>query len=295
MVFVPVPKEAMATEDEFSRAAHEKTFRKDYGWLLDAAMEQLPQGDFCINWIQMRKFMELMSFFEAVKDCQRGLWKEVSFDKGKHANISTTYLVFDTEFDDPRIDMSAVLRNADHISISSAEYARFSIRCTVDDVLVGDSGSWTFCSGKLPKAMMGDLLAKPTSDEELENDPDMIAFNNATQGLLVNLGNYYIEEMKKLDNKDFKPNKPQAEKFLVISHFMKAKVKELHGEIKEIRAEPKEGYGRIIARFPRFEIYKNEIDAYCILLKLIDSMEIDKLTNGMVEIDMSVPGVYLRQ
>ena len=109
------------------------------------------------------------------------------------------------------------------------------------------------------------------------------------------LGQNMEREYSLLDNEAYVVNLPQMEKYLdVLSFFEKMAVK-LNGEVDPLELIPEEISADLIAYFPVFNVYLENLQSFLEVMQYCNIFCLDSLDDGRVCISVSVPDVFVRK
>lgn len=108
-------------------------------------------------------------------------------------------------------------------------------------------------------------------------------------------GKIYQKYLAKEKNEDYEINFSQLEKFADIMNFFKDILPLNGGKIEEVHLVPKEVRGDLIAKFLVLDLYFDQIQRFCDVMRGASTLSIDSTTDGNVCISISVNNVYRKK
>lgn len=106
------------------------------------------------------------------------------------------------------------------------------------------------------------------------------------------VGIIYNQIMNLRKDEDYVINPPQVEKLLKVFDFFQKAADRLGGEVELRDLVPREQRGDIIATFVVFDIYGEDVQKFCDVMKDCSVIGIDA-TNSGVCIDCTIPDVFV--
>ena len=102
----------------------------------------------------------------------------------------------------------------------------------------------------------------------------------------------YNEYVDALDNSDYEINKPQMAKLIELYDFFVDALKNTSGKVELHTPVPKKLHGGIDIYCRLFYIYFDDIQRFSNVMKGASAVSIDAMTDGTVNISITVPNVY---
>ena len=110
----------------------------------------------------------------------------------------------------------------------------------------------------------------------------------------------YVKRITQLYNKvlsmkkdgDYAVNQPQMDKLVEVLNFFLDTAKKSNGNVEPVKLTPKEEHGGVTATFIVFDIYGDDIQKYCDVMRHTSAITIDGTEDGIC-ISVTVPEVFV--
>lgn len=113
--------------------------------------------------------------------------------------------------------------------------------------------------------------------------------------LFCMIGGVYSQMMAERNDEDYVINRPQYDKFSELMRFFLEKADELGGEIVPAMVSPKEEHGGLTVKFTVFDVYGEQVEKFCNLLKACSAVSMDVTDDDKVCISCTVPNVFVKK
>lgn len=107
------------------------------------------------------------------------------------------------------------------------------------------------------------------------------------------LAQIYEQVMSYRKDENYAVNQPQMDKLMEVLDFFNDIADKCDGEIVPIELVPREEHGWIMVKFVVFDIYGEEIQRFCDVMRCASAIGVDCETNGKVCISVTVPNVFV--
>lgn len=91
---------------------------------------------------------------------------------------------------------------------------------------------------------------------------------------------------------DYIVNQPQMDKLIAVLEFFLDSARRLDGKVEPVTLKPREEHGGVTATFLVFDLFNEQVQRFCEVMKACSAITIDTLTSGGVCISCTVPEVF---
>lgn len=153
--------------------------------------------------------------------------------------------------------------------------------------------------------IMVEILNSNKNHADIDGVPEAVLYNamkdvrrgsyDEMDDFVAKYGRLYNRIISLRKNEDFVVNPKQMDKFLDLVQFFIVKSKEAGGDstVDPNGFSPREYHGGVTATFVVFDIYGEEVPAFCKVLKNCSAVTIDCIGDSMVQISCTVPNVFV--
>lgn len=106
------------------------------------------------------------------------------------------------------------------------------------------------------------------------------------------LGQLYDKILSLREDDDYAINQPQMDKLIEVLNFFLDAAQKSAGTVEPVKLTPKAEHGGVTATFVVFDIYGDDIQRYCDVMRHTSAITIDATDNGVC-ISVTVPEVFV--
>lgn len=106
------------------------------------------------------------------------------------------------------------------------------------------------------------------------------------------LGQLYDKILSLREDDDYVINQPQMDKLIEVLNFFLDAAQKSNGEIEPVKLNPKAEHGGVTATFIVFDIYGDDIQRYCDVMRYTSAITIDSNDKGIC-ISVTIPDVFV--
>lgn len=106
------------------------------------------------------------------------------------------------------------------------------------------------------------------------------------------LGQLYDKVLSLRDDDDFVINQPQMDKLIEVLNFFLDTAEKSNGKVEPVKLVPRAEHGGVTATFVVFDIYGEDIQKYCDVMRHTSAITIDGTEDGIC-ISVTVPEVFV--
>lgn len=111
---------------------------------------------------------------------------------------------------------------------------------------------------------------------------------------LARLGVLYQKLMSIRKDDDYVINQKQADRLVAIMNFFMDTAKKIGGKVEPLKLVPHEEHGGVTASFLVFDIYGEDVQKFCSVMKYASTIGIEPTEEGIC-IDATVPNVFVHK
>lgn len=106
------------------------------------------------------------------------------------------------------------------------------------------------------------------------------------------LGKLYEKVLSLRDDDNYVINQPQMDKLIEVLNFFLDAAQKSNGKVEPVGLVPKAEHGGVTATFIVFDIYGEDIQRYCDVMRYTSAITIDGTDDGIC-ISVTVPNVFV--
>jgi len=106
------------------------------------------------------------------------------------------------------------------------------------------------------------------------------------------LGQLYEKVLSLREDDNYVINQPQMDKLVEVLNFFLDTAKKCNGKVEPVKLMPKAEHGGVTATFVVFDIYGDDIQKYCDVMRHTSAITIDGTEDGIC-ISVTVPEVFV--
>lgn len=106
------------------------------------------------------------------------------------------------------------------------------------------------------------------------------------------LGQLYDKILSLRDDDDYAINQPQMDKLIEVLNFFLDAAQKCDGKVEPVKLTPKTEHGGVTATFVVFDIYGEDVQRYCDVMRYTSAITIDSTEEGIC-ISVTVPEVFV--
>lgn len=125
----------------------------------------------------------------------------------------------------------------------------------------------------------------------LNTERRVIALDN--ESYVKRLGEIYHKVMDLRTDDNYVVNQPQMEKLTDVLNFFLDMSNKCNGEVEPVALIPKEEHGGVTAKFVVFDIFGDDIQRFCEVIKHTSALTIDSELDNKICISVTVPEVFV--
>ena len=108
------------------------------------------------------------------------------------------------------------------------------------------------------------------------------------------LGILYQKVLDLRTDDDYVVNQPQMDRLMSIMEFFLDAAERLDGEVQPVKLIPREEHGGVTASFLVFDIYGDDVQKFCDVMRFASTIGIDATEDGVC-IECTVPNVFVHK
>jgi hypothetical protein len=106
------------------------------------------------------------------------------------------------------------------------------------------------------------------------------------------IGQLYDKILSLRNDDDYAINQPQMDKLLDVLNFFLDVAEKNDGKVEPVQLVPKAEHGGVTATFVVFDIFGDDIQRYCDVMRHTSAITIDSTNEGSICISVTVPEVF---
>lgn len=106
------------------------------------------------------------------------------------------------------------------------------------------------------------------------------------------LGRLYEKVLSLRNDDDYAINQPQMDKLIEVLNFFLDAAQKCDGKVEPVKLTPRAEHGGVTATFVVFDIYGDDIQRYCDVMRHTSAITIDATEDGIC-ISVTVPEVFV--